>query len=89
MNYRRVRRGQAYKVLLPTGLLASLYFQLCEFTKGDFILLILYLVYLGCKPLGIYMCSVTSTLVAPVGTLDVHGDLHVWVWVYIDLPWEK
>lgn len=57
MNYRRVRRGQVYKILPPTRLLTSLYFQLCEFAKGDLILLILYLVYLGCKPLGFYMCS--------------------------------
>lgn len=56
-SYGRVKRDQTYKMLLPTGLLTSLYFQLCEFTKGDLILLILYLDYLGCKPLGFYVFS--------------------------------
>lgn len=80
-SYRRVRRGQAHMILLPTELLASLYFQLCEFSKGDLILLILNLIYLGCKPLGFYMCSVTRVfmhvLVAPMDTLDVHVDIHM------------
>lgn len=58
------------------------------FAKGDLILLIIYLSYLGTKPLGFYMCSVTSSLVAPVGTLDVHVDIHVGC-VFLDLPWEK
>lgn len=88
-SYGRVKRDQTYKMLLPTGLLTSLYFQLCEFTKGDLILLILYLDYLGCKPLGFYMCSVTCTLETPLDTLDVHVHIHVWVCVYIKLPWEK